>query len=152
MKCLLILVTVFIGTTAARGQLTEYGVSSKGWTKYRELGALGFTRASLEYVVNQSDTTFLLLMWDQRPEIKSYFSVTFSSQGKTLSGLYGILLSFFEKDNWRKKDYIRLFQLGNEKVSVYQSGMIAPKAIIFSTEKGRIQFTKADVEKLLGPK
>ena len=152
MKCLLILVTLLAGTTAACGQLTEYATSGKGWTKYSELSSLGFSRASLEYVVNESDTTFLLLMWDQRPEIKSYFSLKFRSEGKTLSSLSGILLSFFEKDNWRNKDYIRVFQLGDEKVSVYRSGMIEAKAIIFSTDKGRIQFTKSDVEKLFGAK
>ena len=150
MRCLLLLVTIFAGTTAARGQLTEYGASGKQWTKYSDLSSLGFSRASLQYVVNDSDTTFLLMMWDQRPEIKSNFTVKFRSEGNTLSNLNRILLSFFEKDNWRKKDYIRVFQLGDEKVSVYRSGMIEPKAIIFSTDKGRIQFTKGDVEKLFG--
>ena len=152
MKCLLILVTILAGTTAARGQLTEYAAPSKGWTTYSELSSLGFSRASLQYVVNDSDTTFLLLLWDQRPELKSYFSVKFRSEGNTLSSLYDILLSFFEKDNWRNKDYIRVFELGDEKVSVYKSAMIEPKAIIFSTDKGRIQFTKRDVEKLFGTK
>ena len=152
MKCLLILVTILAGTTAARGQLTEYGASSKGWTKYSELGAVGFTRASLDYIVNQSDTTFHLVMWDQRTELKSYFSLIFSSEGNTLSSLRGILLSFFEKDNRRNQDYIRVFQLGDEKVSVYRSGTIAPPTIILSTDKGRIQFTKRDVEKLFGRK
>jgi len=152
MKCLLIFFTLLAGAIAARGQLTEYATSSKGWTKYSELSALGFSRASLDYMVNQSDTTFHLVMWDQRTELKSYFSLMFSGEGNTLSSLRGILLSFFEKDNWRNKDYIRVFQLGDEKVSVYKSGMITPKAIILSTDKGRIQFTKGDVEKLFGPK
>jgi hypothetical protein len=152
MKCLLIFVTLLAGATAARGQLTEYTASGKGWITYSELSSLGFSRASLQYVVNESDTTFLLMMWDQRPEIKSYFSVKFSSEGNTLSSLYGILLSFFEKDNWRNKDYIRVFGLGEEKVSVYKSGMIESKAIVVSTDKGRIQFTKREVEKLFGKK
>ena len=152
MKCLLIFITILAGTTAARGQLTEYATSGKTWTPYSELSSLGFSRASLQYVVNESDTTFLLLMWDQRPEIKSYFSVKFRSEGNTLSSLHEILLSFFEKDNWRNKDYIRVFKLGDDKVSVYKSGMIESKAIIFSTDKGRIQFTKREVDKLFGRK
>ncbi|MEJ7646149.1 MAG: hypothetical protein WKF87_16255 [Chryseolinea sp.] len=114
MKCLLILVTILAGATGARGQLTEYASSTKGWIKYSELSSLGFSRARFEYVVNESDTTFLLLMWDQRPEIKSYFSLKFRSEGNTLSSLSGILLSFYEKDNWHNKDYIRVFSLGDE--------------------------------------
>ena len=152
MKCLLILLTLLAGTTAARGQLTEYATSGKGWIPYSELSSLGFSRASLQYVVNESDTTFLLLMYDQRPELKSYFSVKFSSEGNTLHSLYQILLSFFEKENWKNKDYIRVFRLGEDKVSVYRSGMIEAKEIVFSTDKGRIQFTKREVEKLFGPK
>ena len=152
MKGLLILVTILAGTTAARAQLTEYSASDKGWTTYSELSSLGFSRASLQYVVNESDTTFLLMMWDQRPELKSYFSVKFSSEGNTLHNLYEILLSFFEKDNWRNKDYVRVFRLGDDKVSAYKSGMIESKAIVFSTDKGRIQFTKREVEKLFGKK
>ena len=151
MKCLLIIVTLLAGTTAY-AQLTEYSSSGKGWTPYSELSSLGFSRASLQYIVNESDTTFLLMMWDQRREIKSYFSVKFSSEGNTLHSLYGILLSFFEKENWKNKDYIRVFRLGEEKVSVYKSAMIESKAIIFSTDKGRIQFTKREVEKLFGAK
>ena len=139
-------------TTAVRGQLTEYTTEAKGWTTYSELSSLGFTRASLQYIVNKSDTTFLLTMWDQRPELKNYFSIKFSSEGNTLPSLYGILLSFFEKDNWRNKDYIRIFQLGDEKVSIYRSGMIEAKAIIFSTGTGKTQLTKREVEKLFGRK
>ncbi|MEJ1238011.1 hypothetical protein WBG78_07780 [Chryseolinea sp. T2] len=153
MKCLLILVTIIAGTTATRGQLTEYSSSNKGWIPYSELSSLGFSKASLQYVANESDSTFLLMMWDQRPEIKSYFSIKFSSEGNTLHSLYGILLSFFEKENWKNKDYIRVFRLGEEKVSVYKSAMIESKAIVFSTDKGgRIQFTKREVEKLFGSK
>lgn len=151
MKCLLILF-VLAYATAAHGQLTEYSTSGKEWTPYSELGSLGFSKASLQFIVNASDTTFLLMMYDQRPELKKYFSLKFSSEGNTLSSLKGILLSFFEKDNWKNKDYIRVFRLGDDKVSVYRSGMIEAKAIIFSTDKGRIQFTKREVEKLFSPK
>jgi hypothetical protein len=152
MKYLLILVTLLAGSTAARAQITEYATSGKAWIKYSELSSLGFSKASLQYVVNEGDTTFLLQMYDQRPELKNYFSLKFRSEGNTLSSLYKILLSFFEKDNWRNKDYIRVFDLGEEKVSVYKSGMIESKAIVFSTDKGRIQFTKREVEKLFGAK
>lgn len=152
MKSVLILVIVLAVITEARGQLTEYASPGKGWTPYSELNSLGFSRASLQYVINESDTTFLLLMYDQRPELKSYFSIKFSSDGNTLSSLHEILLSFFEKDNWKNKDYIRVFRLGEDKVSVYRSPMIEAKAIVFATEKGRIQFTKREVEKLFGAK
>ena len=152
MKYMLILVALLAGTTAARAQITEYATSGKSWIPYSELSSLGFSKASLQYILNEGDTTFLLQMYDQRPELKNYFSVKFSSEGNTLASLYKILLSFFEKDNWRNKDYIRIFTLGEEKVSVYKSGMIESKAIVFSTDKGRIQFTKREVEKLFGAK
>jgi len=152
MKCLLILLTILAGTTAARGQLADYDASGKGWTKYSDLSSPGLSRASLRYVVNERDTTFLLLMWDQRPQIQNYFSVTFRNEGNTISSLYAILLSFFEKENRRNKEYFRVFQLGDEKVSVYRSGVIDVVAIVFSTDKGKIMFTKKEVEKLFGRK
>ena len=152
MKCLLILITILAGTIAARGQLTDYDASGKGWTKYSGLSSPGLSRASLRYVVNESDTTFLLLMWDQRSEIQNYFSLTFRNEGNTLSSLYAILLSFFEKENRRNEDYIRVFQLGDEKVTVYRSGVIDLAAIIVSTDKGKILLTKKEVEKLFARK
>lgn len=147
MKWLLLFVAIATGTTV-NAQLTEYTSSGGGWTTYGELSALGFSRASLQYMANKSDTTFLLLMWDQRPELKSYFSIKFSSEGNALQSLYEILVSVFEKENWRNKEYIRVFRLGEQKVSVYRSAMIEARAIILSTDKGRIQLTKKDINKL----
>ena len=152
MKRFLVFLTVVTLAHSVCAQLTEYASSAKEWSTYSELSSLGFSRASLQYIVNDGDSTFLLMMWDQRPELKSYFSIKFDSRGNTLHNLYAILISVFEKQNWQNKDYIRVFRLGDEKVSVYRSAMIESKAIMFSTDKGRIQFTKREVEKLFGAK
>lgn len=152
MKYLVIFFLMGTVATAVRAQLTEHTSTGRGWTTYAELNTLGFSKASLQYVVNENDTTFLLLMYDQRPELKNYFSVKFRSEGNTLHSLYGILLSVFEKENWKNRSYIRVFTLGNDKVSVYRSPVIESKALILSTDKGRIQLTKREVEKLFAGK
>lgn len=152
MKYVLIFTIALTCLNAAHGQLTEHTGSGKEWTPYSELNTLGFSKASLQYVVNGSDTTFLLLMYDQRPELKNYFSIRFSSEGNTLHSLYQILLSVFEKENWKNRSYIRVFTLGQDKVSVYRSPVIESKALILSTDKGRIQLNKREVEKLFSGK
>jgi len=139
---------LFVCTTFVRAQLTEYATTGKGWIPYSELSTLGFSKASLQYVVNENDTTFLLQMYDQRPELKSYFSVKFRREGNTLHSLYEILTSVFEKENWRNREYIRVFRLGDDKVSVYRSPVIESKAVVFSTDKGRIQFNRREIDKL----
>ena len=41
-----------------------------------------------------------------------------------------------------------MFLLGNEKVSVYRSATLGTKAIILSTDKGKIELSKGEIKKL----
>ena len=132
----------------SKGQITEYKTTGKEWLFYGQVKYVGPAKASLQYIVNAQDTTFLLMMWDERPELKSYFSITFNSNGSTLSSFYEILMSFFEKENWKNKDYIRIFKLGSEEVSVYKAAIIGAKSIMIKTTKGRIDLRKGEIEKL----
>lgn len=104
---LLSLLSGMLVCKSAIGQLTEYETSNKNWVLYGQVKYVGPTKASLQYIVDDSDSTFLLLMKDARPELKSYFSVKFNSRGNTLQNFYNILVSIFEKENWNNKDYIR---------------------------------------------
>lgn len=134
---------------ALRAQLTEQRVSKEKWQRYGKTKSIGVAKASLEYRVNEADTTFLLLLEDERKELKNFFSVRFSSRGNTLQSLYTILISFFEKENWRNDEYIKIFTLGETKVSVYKAaGLIQQKAIIFSTDKGRCRLSKNEINQL----
>ncbi|MFT3677985.1 MAG: hypothetical protein QM781_18990 [Chitinophagaceae bacterium] len=134
---------------ALRAQLTEQRVSKEKWQRYGKTKSIGVAKASLEYRVNEADTTFLLLLEDERKELKNFFSVRFSSRGNTLQNLYTILISFFEKENWRNDEYIKIFTLGETKVSVYKAaGLIQQKAIIFSTDKGRCRLSKNEINQL----
>jgi len=130
-------------------QLTEQRVSKEKWQRYGKTKSIGVAKASLEYKVNDTDTTFLLLLEDERKELKSFFSVRFNGRGNTLENLYTILISFFEKENWRNDEYIKIFTLGETKVSVYKApGLMPQKAIIFSTDKGRCRLTKKEINQL----
>ncbi len=131
-------------------QLTELKPADKEWQLYGQVKYVGSEKASLQYIPRATDTSFLLLMYDQRPELKQYFSIAFSSRGGSLGELYAILMSFFEKS--RKKEGARIFQLGNEKVSVYRSLTIGTKAIILKTDKGRIELREGEIKKLFNKK
>lgn len=147
-KPTLLLVLFQLCTHAAFAQLTEQKTVAGEWQPYGEVAFLGETKVSLQFMPHGADSTFLLLMWDERPELKSYFSIKFSSQGKTVRALHDILISFFEKENWNRKDYIRVFTLGNDKVSVYKSPVLASRAIVLKTDKGRISLRKGEIQKL----
>ena len=108
---------------------------------------MGPAKASLEYMVDGGDTTFLLLMYDMRPELKSYFSITFNGEDNTAGKLYEELMSLFDKETKKPND-IRMFRLGNERVSAYRSATIGAKAIILSTDKGKIELGKGEIKRL----
>lgn len=134
---------------ALPAQLTEQRISKEKWQKYGQTKSIGVAKASLEYRVSGIDTTFILVLEDERKELKNFFSVSFSGRGNTLQNLYTILISFFEKENWKNDSYIKIFTLGETKVSVYKAtGLIPQKAIIFSTDKGRCRLTKKEINQL----
>ncbi len=137
---------------SATAQITAYTTTQKDWKLYGQVKTIGPAKASLEYIANNQDTSFLLMMWDERPELKSYFSIRFTSNGTTLSTFYDILMSFFEKENWKNKDYVRFFKLGNEEVSVYKTAVLGTKTIMLKTNKGRIALRKGEIEKLFNRK
>lgn len=147
----MIIAAILLSVTPAvlLAQLTEQHISKEKWQRYGKTKSIGVAKATLDYRVNETDTTFLLLLEDERKELKNFFSVSFSSRGNTLESLYTILISFFEKENWRNDEYIKIFTLGNTKVSVYKAaGLIQQKAIIFSTDKGRCRLTKNEINQL----
>ncbi|HEY0677301.1 MAG TPA: hypothetical protein VGD17_03405, partial [Chitinophagaceae bacterium] len=130
-------------------QLTEHNPSKEEWKMYGQVKLIGVAKASLEYKVNDADSSFILLLEDERKELKKFFSVRFSSKENTLQNLYEILVSFFEKENWNNKDYIKIFTLGETKVTVYKAaGLVQAKTIMFSTDKGRIRLTKGEINRL----
>jgi hypothetical protein len=132
----------------AFGQLTPIEVSGKDWQLYGHVKYVGPAKASLEYMVDGSDTTFLLLMYDMRPELRKYFSITFSSRDNTLGRLYEELMLAFDKEKNENQYGIRMFVLGNEKVSIYRSATLGTKAIILTTDKGKIELSKAEIKRL----
>ena len=153
MKKLLLLFNLFLfAAVAGNAQLTEQKTTNKNWILYGQVKYVGPAKASLEYIVNDKDSTFLLMMWDERPELKTYFSIKFSSAGNAVESLYNILISFFEKENWKNKDYVKLFKLGDENVSVYKTSVIGTKTIMIKTDKGRIALRKGEIEKLFNKK
>lgn len=133
---------------AGYAQLTKHKTPDRNWELYGQVKYAGPAKASLHYMVNNNDSSFLLMMWDQRPELKKYFSITFSSHDNTLHQFYDILMSCFVKGAEKGTGGIQRFQLGNENVSVYRSATIGTAAIIISTDKGRIELRKGEIERL----
>lgn len=134
---------------SATAQLTEETVSKEKWTLYGQVKTIGVPKASLEYKANSSDSSFILVLEDYRKELKSFFSIRFSSRGNTLENLYSLLMSFFEKENWNNKDYIKIFTLGDTKLTVYKTaGLVQLKTIQLSCDKGRIRLTKNEINNL----
>lgn len=132
-----------------RAQLTEHRLSNEKWNLYGQIKTIGVAKASLEYKADAKDTSFILMLEDERKELKNFFSIHFNSRGNTLHNLYELLISFFEKENWKNKDYSKIFTLGETKVIVYKApGLIQLKAIIISTDKGRVRLTKNEINKL----
>lgn len=148
MRRLYIAVILLLFSVAVFAQLSEIKTDSPEWILYGQVKYVGPSKASLQYIPNETDSTFLLLLWDQRPELKNYFSIRFSSRGNTVEQLYEVLQSFFEKGNSRDKQEIRRFQLGTVQVSIYRSPTIGTQAIILSTQKGRIELRKGEIKKL----
>ena len=149
LKCLALVCLLWGIPTALCAQLTEQVISKENWRLYGKVKNIGVAKASLEYKVNTTDSTFILLLEDERKELKNFYSVGFNSRGNTLNNLYEILISFFEKENWNNKDYIKIFTLGETKVSVYKAtGLMPVKAIIFSTDKGRTRLSKSEINQL----
>lgn len=129
-------------------QIQEIQTNGSDWKLYGQVKYVGPAKASLQYIERGRDTSYLLMMYDQRSELKNYFSVNFSSRGNTLEELYIILMSFFERENLSNKEYIRMFLLGDEKISVYRSPTLGSKGIILKSEKGRIELRKGEIQRL----
>lgn len=130
------------------GQLTHLETSGNSWQPYGQVKFLGPAKASLEYIAGSSDTTFLLMMYDMRTELNQYFSLKFSSRDNTLGKLYDTLMAVFDKTKDKHPNGLSIFLLNNEKVSVYRSTTIGARALILSTDKGKIELTKSELRKL----
>ena len=148
LSTIIVALFVFPLCAPALGQIKQIEVSGNAWQLYGHVKYVGPAKASLEYIVDGSDTTFLLLMYDMRSELNQYFSVTFSSQDNTLGLLYEELMSMFDKGDTKKQNGIRMFWLGNEKVSAYRSATLGAKGIILSTDKGKIELSKGEIKRL----
>lgn len=147
MKFLSFFILLFLSFTGF-SQIQELKTNGSDWILYGQVKYVGPAKASLQYIERGRDTSFLLMMYDQRPELKNYFSVNFSSRGNTLEELYTILMSFFDRENQANKDYIRMFLLGDEKISVYHSPTLGSKGVMIKTGKGRIELRKGEIQRL----
>ncbi|KYP13478.1 hypothetical protein [Flavihumibacter sp. CACIAM 22H1] len=148
-KVLLSISLLAAGMPAALAQLTEEPISTQKWKNWGQVKTIGVAKASLDYKTNAADTSFLLVLEDERKELHNFFTIRFSSQGNTLDHLYNILQSFFEKENWNNKAYIRIFTLGDTKITVYKAaGLVQLKTLQLSCDKGRIRLTKNEINQL----
>ena len=83
---LVMLVSLIIATPACLlAQLTEQKISADKWNIYGQVKFIGVAKASLEYKVNATDSTFILQLEDERKELKSFFSIRFNSMANTVA-------------------------------------------------------------------
>lgn len=134
-----------------RAQIKELEVNNE-WQLLGEVKYVGAAKASLKYLPGKADTTYLLLMRDMRYELKKYFSVQFEGQGGTVEELYKILLSFFEKENRKNKNYERLFNLGDTRVHVQHYKQLTGNQVMLSTKEGNILLGEGEIKRLFGKK
>ena len=147
MKIIAVFLFLFSGLSGYC-QIQELQTKGEDWKLYGQVKYVGPAKASLQYIERGRDTSFLLMMYDQRPELKNYFSVHFSSRDNTLQQFYNILMSFFEPENLSDKDQIRMFLLGDDKISVYRSPTLGSRSLIIKTDKGRIELRKGEIQRL----
>ncbi len=142
-------------TSSAQMQEMEAGKNT--WTTVGEIKWLGKTKASLKYVVNNRDTTYLLYMQDEEKLLNNrdmavvkYFSIRFNGIDNTANNLYELLNAFFTRANRNNKELQKIVKLGNEMVHVQHYGRLTGPAIMFSTKENHILFTQKDLKKLFG--
>ena len=75
MRSIYITVILIFLSAIATAQISEIKTESPDWILYGQVKYVGPAKASLQYIPNETDSTFLLLLWDQRPELKNYFSI-----------------------------------------------------------------------------
>lgn len=152
-KISLILIAIAMMPLTSRAQISEIETRGPDWQIYGQVKYVGPAKASLEFIPNAGDSTFMLLLWDMRPELKNYFSIKFSSKDNTVEQLYQAMMSVFEKSAdkpARSGTPIRRFQLGNQTISLYKSPTLGTTSLILSTERGRVELSKREVRKLFG--
>lgn len=147
MKLISVLIFLLIAFTGF-SQIQEIQTNIGDWKLYGQVKYVGPAKASLQYIERGRDTSFLLMMYDQRPELKNYFSIHFSSRDNSLQELYNILMSFFLPENISNKNYIRMFRLGDEKVTVNHATTLGSRGLMIKTDKGRIELRKEEIQRL----
>lgn len=145
-------ITIFLAAAlSTQAQLKENTIN-RDWQILGQVKYVGAAKASLEYIPSKSDTTYLLLMRDMRYELKKYFSVQFSGKGGAVEEFYKILISFFQKENRKNKDYERLFTLGDTRVHVQHYKQLTGNQVMLSTKDGNILLGEGEIKRLFGKK
>jgi hypothetical protein len=142
---------LILAATPVQAQLKEIEPSGE-WQTLGVVKYVGAAKASLRFLPAQHDTTYLLVMRDARYELKNYFSIRFRSDGEALAALYDILLSFFQKENRKNKDYQKIFNLGDERVHVQHFRQLTGNQIMLTTHDGYILLGEGEIKKLFGKK
>lgn len=154
-KRITLFVLVVFCQLSSMAQLQEVETSKTNWITIGELKWLSNTKASLKYSANGNDTSYLLYLQDEVKlknnndrTIYQYFTIRFSGKDNTLDKLYDLLISFFEKENWKNKQYEKTFRLGSEMVLVQRFPKVTTKAIVLATKNNSIVFTDKELKKL----
>jgi hypothetical protein len=129
-------------------------LEERGTSEWEVIGRLHFgamTRAKMQYTLNGTDTTYMLLAKDAgEKDEKKYFSIVFKGADGTYEKLYLILKSFFLPENKKDKKYMRVFDLGKTGVSVQHYRLVDGRGIMFYTRDGYALWTERDIDKLFG--
>ncbi len=143
------IVFVLLFTLQASAQLKEHEPVAN-WKLIGQVKYAGPTKASLKYMLIGKDTTYLLMMRDDRYELKEFFSITFNGSGGTLAAFRNLLFSFFEQEHKKDKKYEKTFSLGTTLVHVQHYKKLTGATIMLTTKEGYILFTKNELERLFG--
>lgn len=138
-------------------QIEEIAPTKTSWITIGEVKWLANTKGSLKYTANKTDTVYLLYLQDATKlkdnndrTVYKYFSLSFKETGNTLNHLYELLISFFNPENKKDKDYEKTFRLGNDLVMIRHYPALLSPSIALVAKDSYIVLNEKEVHKLFG--
>lgn len=106
--------------------------------------------AQLSYYAKNVDTTYSLQFHNQKyTEINDIQSIVFAGVDNACGQLYTVLKSAFLEEN-KNKDYMVVFKLGDNKVSVSSYKIRGNYGVMFLTDDGYFIYSESQIDKLFG--
>lgn len=106
---------------------------------------------SLSYYISEGDTVFHLLFRNQRyTSIYDYKSISFEGGFEDLDVLYDAIMSVFQPENRRNKEYSVLLPVGNDEVRISVNTMMGFTGALIQADDGYFGLSEKMTRRLFG--